>query len=126
MSLLANIPGLSRHDTPAPPLPMAIPPTRFDRLWADRLIENALADVSGCYPAGAMEWIRVNRPDIDTFLKEASLECCQAVLAEDGPRVTQACERFVAAHRRAFQVFEAARVPVIDVDLQLDLLAAVG
>lgn len=104
---------------------MSVAPTRFDRRWADRLISNALADVDAAYQAGALEWINTNRPDVAGFLRETILEIDAAVTAEDGPRVTTAVERFVEAHKRAFRIFEA-RPPVIEVDPQLDLLAAVG
>lgn len=126
MSLLSKIPGLSRHQALEidQPLPMSTPPTYFDRRWADRLIGNALADVDAAYAAGALDWIHTNRPDVAAFLRETILEIDAAVTAEDGPRVTTAIERFVEAHKRAFRIFET-RPPVIEVDLQLDLLAAV-
>lgn len=127
MSLLSKIPGLSRHQARDvdQPLPMDVPPSRFDRLWADRMMANALAEVDAAYSPGALAWLADNRPDVSAFLREATHEVCNAVLAEDGPRVTTAVERFVEAHKRAFKIFEA-RPSIIEVDSQLELLAAVG
>lgn len=125
MTLLANIPGLARHEALAIPLPMSVPPTRFDRAWADRLISAAVLDIDAAYRPGALEWVRENRPDVAAYLRDASLAVCEAVNAEDGPLVTAAVDRFVEAHRRAIKLFEA-RPPVIEVDAQLDLMAAVG
>ncbi len=113
MSLLGNIPGLSRH------APVIAPPTPpgFDLERACSLMRQALSILENYYPAGAMEWLRVHRPEVVAHLKERALQVDRAVLAEDMPAVIAAVDVYREAHERAFKIY-LARPPVIEVDPQ--------
>jgi len=113
MSLLQNIPGLSRH---APTIAPHVAPV-FDLDRAFLLMRQALSLLESSYPAGAMEWLRIHRPDVITHLKERALQVDRAALAEDMPAVIAAVDLYREAHERAFKLYQA-RPPVIDVDQQ--------
>lgn len=110
--LLNAIPGLARHQSTA-----SAPVKDFDLERACRLVDDATALLTNDYPAGALEWLRQNRPDVARYLKECERDLDAVLMAEDMAQLPKVLDRYVDAHRRAFKVFEA-RPPVIEVDRQ--------
>jgi hypothetical protein len=117
MTLLSAIPGLSAHEMKIPAAPIIL----FDRDKAVQILRDGISLINSFYPAGAMEWLRENRPDVIKQLKSDLLAIEQAISNEDHSKVSVTIELGIKHHRRAFELFEL-RPPVIEV--QGDLLAA--
>lgn len=114
MSLLSAIPGLAMHQVATP----ALVAPAFDRERASRLMRDAISLLNSFYPAGAMEWLRLNRPDVSKELEGTMADIDAAVLVEDLPAVTATLDKFVKYHRKAFSIFEG-RPPVVEVQERL-------
>lgn len=109
--LLANIPGLAAHKTVEPVV-------AFDRERAERLICDAVSLLSSIYPAGALEWLEKNRPDVYRYLRESEQELDKSVTDEDAMGFAKALERYTKRSQKAFEIF-AARPPVVEVQGEL-------
>ncbi len=107
MSLLENCPGLQAHQVE---VPEAKP---FDREKAYRLVRDAVSLLGSYYPAGALEWLRENRPDVTRFLKETEAELDRAVLDGDMAAFARTLEVYTRSHQRAFRIYEE-RPPVVE------------
>ena len=106
MALLDAIPGLSMHQ-------VVIPQEGFDQEKAFKLVKDALSLLASFYPAGALEWIDGNRPDVAGYLRKTESAVNAAILAENVVDFPGALERFVEAHRRAFDLY-SDRPPVVE------------
>jgi len=109
--LLANIPGLAAHAA-------AKPVVTFDRERAEQLVCDTVSLLSSIYPAGALEWLQQNRPDVDRYLKESEQELDQSIKAEDPIGFAKALELYTKRYQRAFEIFNA-RPPVEEVQGEL-------
>jgi len=96
-------------------------PSSFDREKAMQLLRDGMSLINSFYPAGALEWLRENRPDVMRHLKDDRRAINQAIQDEDYAAVVAVVETSIKHHRQAFAIYEA-RPPVIEV--QGDLLAA--
>lgn len=117
MGLRDNIPGLSRHRTGQQVQAQA---SEFDRPRVEKLIADAVDLLNGYYPAGALEWVRNNRPDLADTLRDKARAIDAAVVKEDLPTVRRALTVYVDAHRQAFDLFRE-QPPSAAVDLQRNL-----
>jgi len=111
--LLGNIPGLATHQIQ---LPEAKP--TFDRDKAARLVSETVSLLSSFYPAGALEWIQANRPDVKRYLTESESELDQAAEEGDQGRFTRALALYAKRYQRAFEIYKE-RPPVIDVQEEM-------
>ena len=111
--LISNIPGLAAHRVA---VPVAASP--FDRERAIRLTGDAVSLLSSYYPAGALEWLKENRPDVDRYLREAEQDLDESIEREDLPRFTKALEIYIKRHQRGFEIFNE-RPPVMEVQGEL-------
>ena len=102
-----NIPAVRQFQTMVAPAP-------FDRDRAIQVLRDGISLINSFYPAGAMEWLRDNRPDVIRQLKADFLAINSAIHEEDRLKVTVAVELCIKHHRRAFEIF-AVRPPVIEV-----------
>lgn len=110
MSGLADkIPGLTAHriDIPQKTAPV------FDQAAASLLVGDAVSIISSLYPAGALEWLRANRPDVSKHLREAADAMDVAANGTNRAALVLAIERWVEFHRKAFAIYQG-RPPLID------------
>lgn len=105
--LLENIPGLAAHAA-------TVPPVLFDRERAVRLVADAVSLLASIYPAGCMEWLDSNRPDVHRYIREAERDLDAAVDAEDGLGFARALEVYFKRYQRAFEIYNE-RPPVVEV-----------
>jgi hypothetical protein len=108
MSGLSSLPGLAAHRI----VPEEKKPA-FNHEKAYRLVCDAVSLLASLYPAGALEWIKENRPDIEKCLKEYRQNLDVTSQGDDVGAFTKALGFFVEGHKKAFQVYEA-RPPVIE------------
>lgn len=111
--LLANIPGLAAHAAKVPE-----PAATFDRERAERLVGDAVSLLTSLYPAGALEWIEQNRPDVHRYLQDSERDLDKSVEDEDPIGFAKALELYTKRYRRAFEIF-AGRPPVMEVQGEL-------
>lgn len=111
--LLANIPGLAAHKVAVPEAAVA-----FDWERAARLVGDAVSLLSSTYPAGAMEWLAVNRPDVHRYIQEAEQALDGSVEREDSAAFAKALELYIKRHQRAFELYNE-RPPVMEVQGEL-------
>lgn len=109
--LLANIPGLSAHKA-------VVPATAFDRERAGRLVGDAVSLLSSLYPAGTLEWLKANRPDVYRYLVESEQDLDASIDAEDPGRFAKSLEIYVKRFQKAFDIFNE-RPPVMEVQGEL-------
>jgi len=108
MSNLADmIPGLAAHRIDIPKAPA------FDQDAAALLVGDAVSIIASLYPAGALEWLRDNRPDVAKHLREAADTMDAAANGTDRAALVVAIERWVEFHRKAFSIYQS-RPPVIE------------
>lgn len=112
--LLSNIPGLAAHQVQVPEVTPEPARSDFDREAAFRLVSDAVSLLASFYPAGALEWLRENRPDVIRYLTEAEIALDMAILAEDITQFRVVLEEYVKYHRKAFKIYEE-RPPVVEV-----------
>jgi len=111
--LLGNIPGLAAHQIQIPTVNQP-----FDQEKAIRLVSDAISLLNSFYPAGAIEWIQVNRPDFSRYLKESEATLDQAVADGNQESFIKALEIYMNRHKRAFAIYNE-RPPVIDIQEEL-------
>ena len=102
------IPGLQAH--------RIVPEERkpaFNHEKASRLVSDAVSLLASLYPAGALEWIAANRPDINKHLKEITANLDKAAAGDDLSAFTKALGIYVEAQKKAFGIY-MARPPVIE------------
>lgn len=102
------IPGLSAHRIDIPPVK-----PDFDQDVASRLIGDAISILSSLYPSGALEWVRVNRPDVAQHLREAADAMDAAANGTNRAALVNAIDRWVSFHKKAFEIYNC-RPPVIE------------
>lgn len=106
MSGLSSLPGLAAHRiVPEPPA--------FDREKAGRLVSDAISLLESLYPAGGLEWLRKNRPDVVKHLKEIEVSLDKAIEDGDLEAFTKSLDLYTKAYKKAFEIYNA-RPPVID------------
>ena len=105
--LAEKIPGLAAHRIDVPKAPA------FDQAAASLLVGDAVSIISSLYPAGALEWLRENRPDVAKHLREAADSMDLAANGTNRAVLVVAIERWVEFHRKAFEIY-LSRPPVID------------
>ena len=117
MALSDRLTGLKGHqiELPPPPSVEAIP---FDQAKVGRLMADATSIIESYYPAGAMDWLIANRPDVYQHLQEREKLVDEAYQAENLDEVVKLLQKYVDAHQRAFKVFEA-RPPVVERQTEL-------
>ena len=86
----------------------------FDQARAIQLISDTYSLISSKCPAGALEWIEKERPDIFDLLKQAGKAVDFALESEDEQRLVKVLDAWRRYHLRAFDVFDA-RPPVMEV-----------
>lgn len=111
--LLGNIPGLAAHQIQIPTAKLP-----FDHEKAVRLVSDAVGLLNSFYPAGALEWIQVNRPDIPRYLKESEAALDQSIENGDQEAFAKALDLYTERHRRAFTIYNE-RPPVIEVQEEM-------
>jgi hypothetical protein len=119
MSLADKLTGLSRHKIDLPPPPQE-PVAVFDRKKADQLLRSINDSLGIEYPAGCLEWLSVNRPDIWKALCEGENAVNAAYLAENLPEMEKAGDLLQRMYCKAYEVFNT-RPPVIEVQADLGL-----
>jgi hypothetical protein len=108
MSGLSALPGLDVHRI----IPEDQSPA-FDHEKAHRLVSDGYSLLASLYPAGALEWIEGNRPDISKHLKEFAANLDKAAEGDDVAAFHKALSVYVEGHKKAFRIYEA-RPPVIE------------
>ena len=83
-----------------------------DRAW--QRINDARSSIASGFSVGAMEWLQ-EQPKILGYLKSAEAAVDQAFLAANEDKLIQVLEKWVEAHKRAWEIYES-RPPIIDTD----------
>lgn len=109
--LLDSIPGLAAHAV------VTVPPA-FDADRAVRLVADAVSLLASMYPAGCMEWVEANRPDVYRYIREAERDLDLAVDNEDALGFAKALEVYSKRYQRAFEIY-VGRPPVVEVQGEL-------
>ncbi len=105
------------------PEPAVVVVDGYDFARAERLMADAVSMLTAEYPAGAVEWLQANRPDVLRMLTEVERAVDEAHERRDMPAFAEAVEKYARYYRRAFRIY-AERPPVIET--QGDLLLAAG
>jgi hypothetical protein len=97
---------LSRYDL-EPAQPVALLPDFLRR--AGDLMSAAAIYINGDYPPGAIEWLKLNRPDISSELGLKSAQVDAAFGAGDFAGFREAVDAWRRYHLRAWRVFREAQ-----------------
>jgi hypothetical protein len=108
MSGLSSLPGLEAHRI----MPDEKRPA-FNHEKAARLVSDAVSLLESLYPPGGIEWLRENRRDVISHLKEIETCLDKAIEAGDLAAFTKALDLYTRSYQKAFEVYNA-RPPVIE------------
>jgi hypothetical protein len=95
-------------------------PVEFDAEKAFQLLRDLNNTIGAEYPAGALEWLHENRPEVIISLLDMEKQVEAAYLAENMPELKRSVDLLKRSYTKAFKLF-TEQPPIIEVQTEMIL-----